>query len=222
MAAVRPAARLKHPTAWPLRDDRADARMPSGGRMQHASLTALVFALCVIPGAPAAQQMPASAGQTYSLSAEMLAGYRMTQTNLAEAAEKMPDEHWEFRPTPDIKPFGQLVAHAALAQFRNCATLKGEDNPKKDEKEEARRSRADAVALLKASAGYCDPPMSALSDTAMSELTKMGPNQVAKGLFPAMVITHGAEMYGTMAVYLRLKGIVPPTTEKANQMKAKQ
>jgi hypothetical protein len=190
--------------------------------MQQTSLSALVFAMCVIPSASAAQQMPAPAGQTFTLSGEMLNGYQMTQTNLAEAAQKMPDEHWEFRPTPDIKPFGQLVAHAALAQFRNCATLRGEDNPKKDEKEEARRSKAEAIALLKASTGYCDPPMSALSDTAMSELTKMGPNQVAKGLLPAIVITHGAEMYGTMAVYLRLKGIVPPTTEKANQMKAKQ
>ena len=190
--------------------------------MQHASLSALVFAMCVIPSVSATQQMPAPAGQTFTLAKEMLAGYQMTQTNLAEAAQKMPDEHWEFRPTPDIKPFGQLVAHAALAQFRNCATLRGEDNPKKDEKEEARRSKTEAIALLKASTGYCDPPMSALSDSAMSEQTKMGPNQVAKGLFPAMVITHGAEMYGTMAVYLRLKGIVPPTTEKANQMKAKQ
>lgn len=61
--------------------------------------------------------------------------------------------------------------------------------------------------------------MSALTDTTMSELTKAGQNQVAKGLLPASLITHGMEMYGTMAVYLRLKGIVPPTTERQNQMK---
>jgi len=53
----------------------------------------------------------------------------------------------------------------------------------------------------------------------MTELTTMGANRVAKGLLSMSVVAHGAEMYGTMAVYLRLKGIVPPTTERQNQMK---
>ena len=52
----------------------------------------------------------------------------------------------------------------------------------------------------------------------MTELAKVGQNQVAKGLLAAEpASTHGTEMYGTMAVYLRLKGIVPPTTERQNQ-----
>jgi len=187
--------------------------------MHKTSVNALVFAVLVIPGASAAQQTPAPAGQTVTLSSEMLRGYQFTQRNLAEAADKMPDEHYGFRPTPDIKPFGQLVAHVALAQFSVCATLKGEPNPRKDEKEDTSRTKAEAIALLKASAAYCDPAVSALTDPTMTEPMKMGPNQVAKGLLPISVVAHGAEMYGTMAVYLRLKGIVPPTTERENQMK---
>jgi hypothetical protein len=185
--------------------------------MDNASVSALVFALFAIPSAISAQQAPAQAGQTVTFSGEMLRGYQFTQRNLAEAAEKMPDEHYGFRPTPDIKPFGQLVAHVALAQFGTCAMLKGEPNPRKDEKEDAIRTKTEAIALLKASAGYCDPPMSALTETTMTELARIGPNQVAKGLLPAGLVAHGAEMYGTMAVYLRLKGIVPPTTERQNQ-----
>ena len=106
-----------------------------------------------------------------------------------------------------------------MAQFGTCAALKGEPNPRKEEKEDATRDKAEAIALLKASAGYCDPQLTALTETAMSELTKVGPNQVAKGLLPVSPITHGMEMYGTMSVYLRLKGIVPPTTERQAQMK---
>jgi hypothetical protein len=189
--------------------------------MHKAGISALVFALSVIPGASEAQQTPAQGGQTYMLSAELLRGYQNTQRNLVEAAEKMPDEHYGFRPTPDIKPFGQLVAHVALAQFNTCAMLKGEPSPRKDEKEDASRTKAEAIALLKASAGFCDPLVSALSDTTMTELAKAGQNQVAKGLLPASLVTHGAEMYGTMAVYLRLKGIVPPTTERQNQQMKK-
>jgi len=187
--------------------------------MPNPGTSALVFALFVTPSAMSAQQTPAPAGQTVTFSGEMLRGYQFTQRNLAEAAEKMPDEHYGFRPTPDIKPFGQLVAHVALAQFGTCAMLKGEPNPRKDEKEDAIRTKTEAIALLKASAGYCDPPVSALTDTTMTELATMGPNQVAKGLLPVSLVGHGAEMYGTMAVYLRLKGIVPPTTERQNQMK---
>jgi hypothetical protein len=55
----------------------------------------------------------------------------------------------------------------------------------------------------------------------MGELTKVGENQAAKGLLPASLLAHGMEMYGTMAVYLRLKGIVPPSTERQNQQMKK-
>jgi DinB superfamily len=189
--------------------------------MNNARISAaLMFALFAIPGSGAAQSM--AQPKTYTLSAELASGYRMLQGTLADAAEKMPDEHYGFKPTPAIKPFGQLVAHVALAQFRTCAMLKGEPSPRKDEKEDAMRTKADAIALLKASTAYCDPLVSGLTDAAMGELTRAGDNQVAKGLFPAMLISHGMEMYGTMAVYLRLKDIVPPTTEKQNQQMQKK
>ena len=191
--------------------------------MHTASVGALALVLFVIPGASAAQQAPAPTVRTYTLSGELLRGYQNLQRNLTEAAEKMPDEHYGFRPTPDIKPFGQLVAHAALAQFRTCAMLKGEPNPRKDEKEDASRTKVETIGLLKASAAYCDPAVTALTESTMTELTKVGDNQAAKGLLPPSLIAHGMEMYGIMTVYLRLKGIVPPTTEReAQQMKNSQ
>jgi hypothetical protein len=56
----------------------------------------------------------------------------------------------------------------------------------------------------------------------MADLVKARENKVAKGLLPASLIAHGMEMYGTMAVYLRLKGIVPPTTERKNRQAGKK
>lgn len=189
--------------------------------MHNRIVSALVFAAFVIPGAAAAQ-MPAPTGQTFALAGEMQHGYQNVQRNLAEAAEKMPDDQYGFKPTADIRPFGQLVAHVALAQFGTCAAFKGEPNPKKDEKEEATRTKAEAMALLKASAAYCEPLVTALTDTTAAELTKVGQNQGAKGLLPVSLVAHGNEMYGTMAVYLRLKGIVPPTTERMKQQSMKK
>ena len=171
--------------------------------------------------APAAPQTPPT-GQRLTLSGNMLRGYAGLQRNLLEAAELMPEEQYSFKPTAETRPFGQLVAHIALSQFGGCAALKGETNPKASEKEEAQRSKADLVALLKASTAYCDPALNALTDEAMVQLIPVGPNQAAKGLILASTNTHGNEMYGTMAVYLRLKGIVPPTTERQNAAKKSQ
>ena len=177
----------------------------------------LLLAAVAIASVTGAQQSDKQAPKIFTLSGEMLRGYQNVQRNLVEAAEKMPADNYGFKPTPEIRPFGQLVAHAALTQFGTCSLLKGEPSPRKDEKEDAPRTRAEAIALLKASTAYCDPLVTPLSDTTMSEMVKTNDMQVAKGLLPTSLISHGQEMYGTMAVYLRLKGIVPPTTERRGQ-----
>ena len=64
--------------------------------------------------------------------------------------------------------------------------------------------------------------LTSLKDEDLATLVKAGNNQAAKGLFLAGTNSHGNEMYGTMAVYLRLKGIVPPTTERQNAAKKSQ
>ena len=186
--------------------------------MLKFAATTLCLAITALPAAP---QTPPT-GQRFTLSGNMLRGYAGLQRNLLEAAELMPEEHYSFKPTAETRPFGQLVAHIALSQFGGCAALKGETNPRANEKEEAARSKADLVGLLKASIAYCDPALNALTDEAMVQLIPVGANQAAKGLILASTNTHGNEMYGTMAVYLRLKGLVPPTTARQNQTPPKQ
>jgi uncharacterized damage-inducible protein DinB len=184
----------------------------------------LAAAVALAPAAAGAQT-PATppAPQTFTLSGNMVRGYQNLQRNLLEAAEKMPDASYGFKPTSEIRPFGELIAHVAFSQFGTCAALKGETNgPHKEEKEDATRTKADLIALLKESTAYCDPVLTGLKDEDMTTLVKSGQNQVAKGLFLAGTNTHGNEMYGTMAVYLRLKGIVPPTTERQNAAKKSQ
>jgi uncharacterized damage-inducible protein DinB len=202
--------------------------VPMSSSSSHTmSALALLFAAALItPTSSSAQAQTAApaapaatAGKTYTLAGESQRGYQNVESNLADAAEKMPEEHYSFKPTPDVKPFGQHVAHIALSQYGLCARLKGEANPKKDEKEETTRSKADTIALLKGSATYCEPLVTSLTETSAAELIPMGNDKVAKGLVPFALISHADEVYGTMAVYLRLKGLVPPSTEKANQMK---
>lgn len=181
---------------------------------------AVVLALAGIPALASAQATPAPP-QKITLSANLLRGNTGMQRNLLEAAEKMPEADYQFKPTPEIRPFGQLVAHVALSQFGGCAALKGEPNPKKDEKEETARTKAQYIALLKESAAYCEPVFATITEENVLGLVKAGNNEVARGLFLAGSNSHANEMYGTMAVYLRLKGIVPPTTERQNAAQKK-
>ena len=192
--------------------------------MRRITLLTLSAAAVMATAQAQAQQPAASAApQTFTLSGNMVRGYQNLQRNLTEAAEKMPEANYSFKPTPDVRPFGQLVAHVALSQFGTCAALKGDAaGPHKEDKEDAPRSKTELVALLKESTAYCDPLLTALKDDDMTTLTKAGQNQVAKGLFVTGTNTHGNEMYGTMAVYLRLKGIVPPSTERQNAAKKSQ
>ena len=175
------------------------------------------FAAVMIP-ALAAAQAPAAA-QTFTLAASLIRSYQNVQRNVLEAAQKMPEESYSFRPTPEIRPFGELIAHTAFAQFGNCAALKGVESPHRDDKEDAPRTKAQLVALFKESTDYCDPAITGLRDDDLPELVKINANQAAKGVLLGGLATHGNEMYGTMCVYLRLKGIVPPTTERQNAAK---
>ena len=126
----------------------------------------------------------------------------------------MPEADYSFKPTPETRPFGQLISHLALSQFSACASLRGGPSPKAGEKEETPRSKAVLIALLKESVTFCNPLVNAMTDDGMVQLMKVGPNEVARGLLATELNTHGNEMYGTIAVYLRLKGIVPPTTAR--------
>ena len=182
-----------------------------------------VLTAAALLSAPALAFAQAPAPQTFTLSGNAVRAYQNIERNLLEAAEKMPDADYAFKPTAEIRPFGQLVAHVALSQFGTCAALKGDAAPPhKDDKEDATRSKSELVGLLKDSAAYCDPVLTALKDADMTVLTKAGQNQAAKGLFLLGTVTHGNEMYGTMSVYLRLKGIVPPSTERQNAAKKSQ
>ena len=175
------------------------------------ALTAVFTAMSVVP---ASLQSPPAAGQKMTLSGGMIGTYTFIQRNVLEAAELMPEADYSFKPTPETRPFGQLISHLALTQFNTCSLLQGSPSPKAAEKEETPRSKAALVALLKESAAFCNPLVNAMTDDGMVQLIKVGPNEGARGLLVNGLTVHGNEMYGTIAVYLRLKGIVPPTTAR--------
>ncbi len=148
-------------------------------------------------------------GQSNPLTTELKANYNNIKNNVLKGAEKMPEADYSFKPAPESRTFGEVVTHIATVQAALCASAKGETK----QLDGTKTSKTDAVALLKESVDYCDPIYNAMTDAAGLEMGKMfGRDRTKFGILDFNVI-HDNEMYGTMAVYLRAKGIVPPSSE---------
>ena len=141
--------------------------------------------------------------------------YAQMKNNITSSAEKMPDADYFFKPTPDIRSYGQLWAHVADAQFGQCSGAKGVPNPRQGQPSfEMLTTKAEIVKALADSYAFCDDAFSTLTDAAASEMISNGRGgQQSRAVALLGVIGHGSEMYGIGTVYLRLKGQIPPSTE---------
>jgi hypothetical protein len=149
--------------------------------------------------------------QTNPLITEMKASYNAIKNNLIKAAEKMPEENYAFKPVDSIRTFGALIGHIA-GQYRTCGAVKGEQKTIDTNK----TAKADLVAALKASFDACDAAWDALNDTTAFETVAGRGGQRSKlGMLIGSTIVHNNEEYGYLAVYLRLKNVVPPSSERS-------
>jgi len=172
-----------------------------------AALTAIPVALLgqeksQAPAAPPANPITASERGFYSF----------VSTAVVGAAQKMPEENYSFKPTPDVRSFGQIVGHVADASYMFCAQAAGKANPNKNI-EKTKTSKADLVAALKDAVAYCNSAFDGMTDAKGSEMVKFMNFDLAKLTLFSINTAHTDEHYGNMVTYLRLKGIVPPTSE---------
>ncbi len=134
--------------------------------------------------------------------------------NVVEAAEKMPEAEFAFQPTKDVRTFGGFVGHVANAAYSYCSRAKGEGNPNKEDFEKT-PGKAALVAAIKAATAYCDGVYKSQSDASLGALVAVGQNQQPRGQLLIQNVSHSNEHYGNLVTYMRLKGLVPPSTERA-------
>jgi Skp family chaperone for outer membrane proteins len=156
--------------------------------------------------APTAQAVPTA----NPVSAEIKQMYTGVKNNLTKMAEKMPEENYSFKATPEVRTFGELIAHVADSQARTCSALNGEQ---KAVNAASKKTKAELVAALKESFSFCDKVLDSLTDAKAVEMVTMGNRQRSRIGALAGLVSHSNEEYGYMSVYMRLKGVVPPSSE---------
>ena len=177
-------------------------------------LCLVLGALTSIPAAALAQQTPQAptAPPVNPITASEKGFYSFVSNAAVGAAEKMPEANYSFKPTPEVRSFGQLVGHVADASFMFCSQVLGQTNPTKDI-EKTKASKADLVGALKDGVAYCNKAFDGMTDAKGSEMMKFLNFNIAKLTLLSINTAHTDEHYGNMVTYLRLKVIVPPTSE---------
>jgi hypothetical protein len=144
---------------------------------------------------------------------EVQTSYSRIKPNVIKAAEKMPEADYPFKPTPEIRSFARVVNHVTEAQFHTCTTLNGTKfDPKSVPSDTA--DKATIIAGLKASFDECDKAYAALTDANITEILSVGPVKRSRIGFAWGNVSHDNEQYAELSTYLRLKGLIPPTSEK--------
>ncbi|MGO9011000.1 MAG: DinB family protein [Bryobacteraceae bacterium] len=156
----------------------------------------------------AGQAQPAAPANP--LTADARDAWGFVKTYVLRAAEKMPEADYAFKPVPEVRSFGQLIAHIVVTQNEVCAEEKGAAKPNA---QLDKATKAGLIAALKASDAYCDTAFAGLTDAQAAERLKLyGESRTRLAAF-YMLSFHGYEHYGNIVTYMRLKGLVPPTSE---------
>lgn len=175
----------------------------------------LTFVLCAV-GASAWAQAPAAPTGPVTLATSLQRQQAAIVRNLVESAEKVSEADYVFKAAAEIRSFGQFVGHVANSQYQLCSAAKGEANPNAEDFEKTAAKSA-LVAALKKSGDYCTAVYAATTDTSAMEQVKTGPATVTRAAILASNIAHNNEHYGNLVIYMRIKGLVPPSTERTQQ-----
>jgi uncharacterized damage-inducible protein DinB len=151
--------------------------------------------------------------------------YNGNKNNIQRSAEKMPEEFFGLRPGPqqEVRTFGQHLGHVANFNFLWCSQAKGEKNPNAGNSfEKTLTAKADIMKALTESFAYCDPVYAALTDASGSEVLDITQESGRQVRLPRMALlmmnlAHNNELYGNLVTTMRMKSIVPPSSEPRPQ-----
>lgn len=148
------------------------------------------------------------------LVASIRSGYELVKGHLLKAADQVPEEHFAFKATPDVRSLGELFGHIADANFGICGMAGGE-KPTMSGIEKSKKTKAELKEALAASFKFCDAAFDGMTETRAAETVKFPlPGTHTRLGVLAFNAQHDWEHYGNVVTYMRLKGLVPPSSQK--------
>ena len=168
--------------------------------------------MAVVVGGVLLAPSETSAQVANPLSAGAKAQFTGISSFVTRSVEKIPENLFSFRATPDVRTIAQLFGHIADAYFGMCSAAEGSKPPQQG----FENSAATKAALAKALAdgvSYCQSVMERMTDPKGAERVDFyfGPTPRLSILY--FVTTHTYEHYGNLVTYMRLNKIVPPSSE---------
>ncbi|HLK65871.1 MAG TPA: DinB family protein [Bryobacteraceae bacterium] len=127
------------------------------------------------------------------------------------AAAKMPEAEYAFKPDPAVRSFGQIIGHIADANYLFCSSVLKEDNPSKDI-EKTKNTKPDLTSALHGAFAYCSRAYGALTDANANEIVESFGQERNKLGILWFNASHNLEHYGNLVVYMRSKGVIPPSS----------
>jgi uncharacterized damage-inducible protein DinB len=138
--------------------------------------------------------------------------YSNAKQDLLRSAEKMPEDKYAFKPTDVVRTYGQLLAHVADGQYEFCGAAAG--NHDRKNVEQTAKTKADIVAALKTAFAYCDSIYAGMTDAKAAEMIPaFGGIKITRLSMLDFNVSHTMEHYGNLITYMRIQGIVPPSSE---------
>ena len=171
----------------------------------------VMILLAVVVAAPLQSQAP-KAYAKFSPVASSRAAWEDAVGNIAKAAEQVTEANYAYKPTPTVRSFGQLIGHVAGAQHLYCGAVLGEKTGNEDDVEKTATTKAALVAALKASNDHCRKAYAVLDADASKMVTVFGQDE---SVLTALIgnAMHDQEHYGIIVTYMRMLGMVPPSSQ---------
>lgn len=154
-----------------------------------------------------------AAGEANPLTTTLKGSYDRIKKNLLGAADEMPAADYAFKPTPEVRSFGQLIGHMADANRMFCAAAKGEKVASKNVEKTVTNKEALKKALADAFA-YCDAVYAAATDATLAQPAELPWMKTNRFGALDVNVAHDNEHYGNIVTYLRMKKLVPPSSQK--------
>ncbi len=136
------------------------------------------------------------------------------KSNVVKSAEKMPQESYAFKPSHDVRSFGELLGHIANSEYYFCSAMLGEKSPSTVNIEKEKTTKADLTESVKGAFDYCEKAYASMSDDKAAETVKVGNNERNKLGILNFNNAHTFEHYGNLVTYMRIRGLVPPSSER--------